>query len=69
MAKDSELKLEPVAAPVIKAVPVVYPFRVNGTERVYDIDEAHLGIMLSRNDLTYIGTIPLPKLKSNETAK
>lgn len=45
--------------------PVVYPFRANGSNRVYDVDIRHLSTMLSRSDLTYIGTLPLPKGSKN----
>ena len=46
---------------VTAPAPTVYPFRVNGTTRVYDVDIYHLKTMANRSDLTYIGTIPLPR--------
>ncbi len=46
----------------------VYPFRRNGTDRVYEVDYAHLNPMAHRTDMTYIGTIPLPQeALSNKT--
>lgn len=48
---------------------VVYPFRVNGTERVYEVDLPHLRAMLSRKDMAYIGTAPLPKFEKDPKPK
>lgn len=66
MAKDAMQPAETSAEP---KKPVVYPFRRNGTDRVYEVDAAHVKTFISRkSDLTYIGTIPLPKgADSNET--
>ena len=54
-------------APAKPAV-TVYPFRIKGTDRVYEIDKAHLEGFRSRKDAEYIGTIPLPP-RQNEKPK
>lgn len=58
----------PVRKPDSPKLPV-YTFRKNGTNRTFDVDDAHVQIMRDRSDLTYIGTIPLPEVKNEKGFK
>lgn len=58
MAKTLDAPDAATAAPASK--PQTYTFRKNGTDRTWEIDADHVDIMRKRNDLTYIGSAPLP---------
>lgn len=60
-APEQEAAEQEQPSKVTVAVPVTYIFRKNGTQRTFEVDEHHVKVMMNRNDLTYIGDIPLPK--------
>lgn len=59
--EESESAPTPETESLTIAKPPIYLFQAIGSTRTYEIDAAHLQTMLSRNDLKYVGDIPLPQ--------